>query len=332
METLKDAIRQTLFHAGVPAVMRLGRRLRGEHRATILMYHKVSVQSAPLFGRSVRPDVFERQIRALKRAYRVVDLLELADSDGLRHVGQEVVVVTFDDGYRSNYTEAFPILKAYGVPATIFLATDYMDTQRILPHDQLAGILYRSARIPAPRDLQGEGFSSEIVDMVMKFFHSDTGKLRSLFSLEGRFKAMPVVERDLALERLARVCDVPSWREGSDRVMLSWDEVREMSKQGISFGSHTRSHPVLSLLSLSEIRTEIAESRERIESEIQKPITTFAYPYGKPEDYPKEMTGLLRQEGYRLACNTTMGAERLPILSPFDLKRRGGPLAPYLFL
>jgi peptidoglycan/xylan/chitin deacetylase (PgdA/CDA1 family) len=102
--------------------------------------------------------------------------------------------------------------------------------------------------------------------------------------------------------------------------------------QGISFGSHTMSHPVLSAIPIPEARKEIVKSKRVIEEQIQKPVTTFAYPYGKNEDYSDEVTKVLIDEGFEYACTATVGYEQFPLKAPLALKRRGVPPHPHLFL
>jgi len=114
--------------------------------------------------------------------------------------------------------------------------------------------------------------------------------------------------------------------------MLSWDEVREMSTNGISFGAHTVNHPVLADISLEEARREILESKKTIENKIQKTVKTFAYPYGKDKDYSVDVTKIVEELGFDYACSTIRGYEQFPMKNYFNLKRRGVPIAPHLFL
>lgn len=111
----------------------------------ILMYHKVSDEDLFL---SIPPNVFEAQMAYVSRHYHVMGLAECIDR--LR-AGQPIppraVVVTFDDGYADNYTHAYPVLKRYGVPATIFVTAEYMGTNRRLPHDEGVGVRSGNGRL-----------------------------------------------------------------------------------------------------------------------------------------------------------------------------------------
>lgn len=303
-------------------------------RVFILLYHKVDYNAAPFFGAAVRPDVFEKQIRFLKRYYKIVDLADLNQLEQLdRTSPSDLIVITFDDGYRNNYRYAAPILKKYDVPATIFLATDYIVNNRLLWYDKLSWILYKAVNLPDSRRLMKFELSQEIIGEVERFLAADSfGRVSILRSLVALLKAYSAQEREEVIKRLAEACRVNTWPGDEDRPMLSWEEVREMSKHGISFGSHTMSHPVLSTISTSEVRKEIVESKKVIEDQIQKPVTTFAYPYGKYTDYTDEVTKVLFDEGFEYACTTTVGYEQFPVATQLKLKRRGVPTHPYLFL
>jgi len=91
----------------------------------ILMYHNID-DNAHLSKLSVTPESFKRQMKFLKRHnYNVVSLDEMVElvSSGKR-VPRNTVAITFDDGYENNFTNAFPVLKNLGLPATIFIPPD----------------------------------------------------------------------------------------------------------------------------------------------------------------------------------------------------------------
>ncbi|MEX0716240.1 MAG: polysaccharide deacetylase family protein, partial [Planctomycetaceae bacterium] len=105
----------------------------------ILMYHRVTdaVPDAPFPTWNVTPRRFRSQMRGLiARGYRPLhlrDVLKLCAAG--RPIPRRSFVVTFDDGYENNYTDAYPILREIGVPATIFLATAYLDGRTPFPND-----------------------------------------------------------------------------------------------------------------------------------------------------------------------------------------------------
>jgi peptidoglycan/xylan/chitin deacetylase (PgdA/CDA1 family) len=90
------------------------------------------------------------------------------------------------------------------------------------------------------------------------------------------------------------------------RACMTWDEVRESQRAGIEFGSHTVNHPKLYDLNLSQLRTELKDSKDKLEHELGRPIGTFAYPYAFPSAdraFVKVFVETLQETGY--ACNVT---------------------------
>src|SRR5262249_51726647 len=105
-------------------------------RFQILGYHKVSPDPHPFFA-PVAPEVFEKHMQFLQRCYSVMSLQELVNRATRGDVPERAVAITFDDGYRDNYEYAFPILKKYRLPATIFVATGAIGTGELIWHDRV---------------------------------------------------------------------------------------------------------------------------------------------------------------------------------------------------
>jgi len=199
------------------------------------MYHSISDHkesgSHPYYHINTSPSVFSEHMRFLSdHNYTVVDLKDLKNCfDTNNKPLNKFAVITFDDGYRDFYTNAFPILQKYHFPATVFLPTDFINEDRVT------------------------------------------------------FKG---------------------------RECLAWSEVRESHKKGISFGSHTLSHPELYRLSWEMVRQELLDSRLRIEDDLHTPVTNFCYPYAFPQEdqdfvlrFKQELVG----QGYHFAVNTVIG-------------------------
>jgi hypothetical protein len=92
--------------------------------------------------------------------------------------------------------------------------------------------------------------------------------------------------------------------------VLTWDEVRAMAKQGFEFGSHTLSHPILTGLSPTRARRELAESRDRLQDELNEPIRTLAYPNGTSADFNPEIEAMAKSCGYAVAFTLVPGPAR----------------------
>ena len=92
---------------------------------------------------------------------------------------------------------------------------------------------------------------------------------------------------------------------------LTWDQIREMSNNGCSFGSHTVSHISLGKLSNSQIQYELETSKTRIEMELGKNVTGFAYPYGTYRDFNPKIERLVEEAGYSWAVSTLSGVNKV---------------------
>jgi peptidoglycan/xylan/chitin deacetylase (PgdA/CDA1 family) len=202
---------------------------------SVLTFHAIDARPSVI---SFSPTLFEWSIALLhERGYRTLSLTDLCVfMDRGAAPPERSIVITFDDGYQSVYSQAFPVLQRYGMTATVFLATGKDRTDR-LP------------------------------------------------SMEGR-------------------------------PMLSWDEIGEMHRGGITFGAHTLTHPDLTRLHLNQIEAEIIGSKERIEEALGTPVDTFAYPFGRYDERCREFVS----HHFRCACSDRLGLCR-PDSDPYAMER-----------
>lgn len=334
INSLKRLLRPVLFFGGFPFLKIAYRRVVSHSRIFILMYHRVDYQTAPLFEIVVPPPIFEKQINFLRQHYEIIDFSDLKEIRNRRTIERDLVVLTFDDGYRDNYTHAFPVLRKYDVPATVFLATGYIGTDKLLWYDKLAWMFHANVSIQELKNLIRGQLLPELTKDVDRF-HSlqEDEQSKILRSIAARIRTLSPAARDVFINRLTEIWESRSVPSNGTRAMLNWEEVKEMSSSSISFGCHTRSHPFLSSLSEQQARREIFESKLLIESHIKKPVTVFAYPYGKAEDYRSGyIFSTLKDSGFEYACSTRRGSESFPIDHPLELRRRGVAPHPYLFL
>lgn len=296
--------------------------LTGRPCATILMYHSISEPSSDRIHRSivVSPATFEFQMAYLASRAKVIPLEEYVvarrEGTSLEHSS---VIITFDDGYKDNFTNAFPVLAKYGLPATFFVSTEYIGTGRVKWEDRLNAMVRRSPAAavsvkveptgePVQFDLTGEAQRGKAVNRM----------IRTLGGLPSSARRQALEQLDQQLEEAV---DFP---KGED-LMLSWDEIREMAVvPGISFGAHGASHCRLSQLSSEAIDGEIGGSKREIEREIQAPVSHFSYPYGEPSDFDQSSVEALKAHGFHCAITTVYGTNDTRT-DPFRLKRIGVP-------
>jgi peptidoglycan/xylan/chitin deacetylase (PgdA/CDA1 family) len=238
--------------------------------------------------------VFRRQMEALRRHFTVLPLTELAERARLRELPKNGLAVTFDDGYRDNYTNAFPVLRELGLSATIFLTTDALDDNSLLWHDRVFDAFQRTRKAEARA---------------------------SLATVLARLRRSSPEERNRRIESLLEELAIepgvpPGWEK------LTWQQVREMASHGISFGAHTLDHPILTFVSEEEARRQIRESKKRIEAKLGSPVTMFAYPNGTASDFDRSTQRIVEEEGLALAVTTVSGAND-ESTDPYSLRRTG---------
>jgi len=221
-----------------------------ELRIPILMYHSISNEKIknvhPYYETNTTPKIFADHMKFLfENDYSVISLLDAVkifnrnnnclkknfyNKIGNKSTNRRInyAVITFDDGFRDFYTDAFPILQEYGFSATVFLPTLYVD--------------------------------SDI-----------------------RFKS---------------------------KECLTWSQVIELSRKGISFGSHTVNHLELYRLGKMEIEYELKNSKEKIDSVLGKQIESFSYPFAFPDQdnqFITFMKEMLQKCRYKNGVTTRIG-------------------------
>ena len=268
-----------------------------QSRFLVLCYHGVVTRSRAedRFGyhNSVTPKEFSSQLEYLGARYRFVGLDGLeAWSQGERTT-KPPVLITFDDGYRNNLTLAAPVLRRYGAPALFFLTTSHIGTTDLLwTQETLLRILSGPGIVLDP--LPGWPGGPLPADLA--------ARRESALSITEALKKIPdpVRRQHLSALRTAMPLDSSLIDHELDD-FLSWDEARELVRQGFEIGSHTETHPVLSRLASDALRQELAGSRQRLETELACPIRSIAFPNGSPEDYNPEVMEACRQNGYPFA-------------------------------
>jgi len=201
------------------------------------------------------------------------------------------------------HDHAFPILKARGLPATVYLASGYVDTNRTFAQVELYHLLRLalSGRRPANRnELSGDVMEVQAASAVDEIISKRSA--REIAELIGRLK-----------DGLGASDPVPRGWEA-----LTWDQVRRMSEAGIDFGAHTVEHVVLTHESEESIEREIEGSKREIEKHIGRPVQDFAYPNGY---YDERIVAALRRHGFRSAVTTEDLPNRVGS-DPFRLRRK----------
>jgi peptidoglycan/xylan/chitin deacetylase (PgdA/CDA1 family) len=200
-------------------------------KAIILMYHNIDMppKGVRIPNLYVTPKMFRFQMWYLKKAgFKVMSLSDLLASVAAGNQTENVVTITFDDGYQDYYKNAYPILKSFQYPSTVYVVSDL------------------------------------------------TGNINT-WDFE---------------------------KENITKPLMDWDMIREMSSLGVEIGSHTRSHPQLSMLAGEALQKELRGSKKILEEQLDRKVEHFCYPYGDLNELVKEE---VKKAGYRSAVTTRRG-------------------------
>jgi peptidoglycan/xylan/chitin deacetylase (PgdA/CDA1 family) len=220
-----------------------------------------------------------------------------------------------DDGYRSNYVLAFPVLQRLGARASIFVTTSFVDEGMPLWPDRLGWAVEKLPQATGEIEVAGERVPLDL--------RTDASRLTALRDLTRHFKQLPQASIETVLEELEhragsalRAANAPPWCEP-----LRWDEIRTMQASGlVEIGNHTWRHRILSRCTPQEEREEIERAHRSIESNLGSGTDLFCYPNGTPGDYDEDTKSQLRALGYLCSPTTSMGINT-PQTDLFELRR-----------
>jgi len=239
--------------AGNDSVFNLFRYIN-RNNLLIIYYHRVikkdELVNVKVKDMCVSINDFDAQMRFLSKYYKPVGEEEILTPIQKGGISKHSVWVTFDDGYKDNYINAYPILRKYKIPATFFITTGYIN-KKVTPYDLFIG--------------------------------------------------------------------------NADLLFMSWNEIKELSRNGFSIGAHTVHHKILSTLSKKEMADEISNSKHEIEKRLGIKVSSFAYPVGKSSHYNLETcVAIMKEYGFKLAVTTIGGANNLISgANLFNLRRMG---------
>ncbi len=242
----------------------------------------------------VLDSVFEMQMRFLKEHFHVLSFTDLLDlwKEGGWNKTRRYCVITFGDGWRDNYVNAYPILKTLNLPATIFLTTSLIGTNHWFWPERIGYILKHLCL----------GSSLQKVQKILQRYTSiSCNDIEDIDSIITKCKGLGEEEIERLIDELKRVSglEIPATRQ-----LLNWDEIREMSSDNISFGSHTCTHKILTNCPVDVVSREVSESLQMIRDAGINSVPIFCYPNGS---YSRETGELVKKAGYMAAVTTPPG-------------------------
>lgn len=286
---------------------------------SILIYHRVLARPDPLFPGEVDRALFERQLRLLKRFYTVLPLPVAVQRLGDGSLPPRAACITFDDGYADNAEHALPLLLQYGLHATFFIATGYLN----------GGQMWNDRVIDAVRQSPGATLDLRDLGLDCLPLASLAQRRAAIGHVLGKLKYLPFEQR----QRLA--VEIRRRAGGAMRTivpaMLTTFQLQRLHAAGMAIGAHTVSHPILAALSDRAARNDIANGKRELEQLLQTRVSLFAYPNGKAgRDYGPAHVAIVKSLGFSAALATDWGAARpgagldlfqLPRFTPWDRGR-----------
>jgi peptidoglycan/xylan/chitin deacetylase (PgdA/CDA1 family) len=268
------------------------------------MYHRIADEPVDNWGLAVSPAHFEEQLQVLRRTRRPFPLTDFVRNFMAGTLPQNAIALTFDDGYVDNLVAGKPRLVAADVPATVFLATGFLDRPREFWWDELARLILVEN---GPRNFEVaiRGVSMHI-DLATDSPTRAVSLARRQAALRPIWEAIRLLEddeRELIMAEL-RSNFVRGSHASQGRAMTR-QEILALASDGlITIGAHTVTHPVLSKLETAACHREVTESKLACEALIGAPVAGFAYPYG---DLNTKARKAVVAAGFSFACSTRHG-------------------------
>jgi peptidoglycan/xylan/chitin deacetylase (PgdA/CDA1 family) len=289
------------YHLGGPIVWDLLHR----ERVKILMYHGIPSREdfegvANYYGYNIPVQEFEQHLLYLTRHCNVISLRDLLAKRGLSRTKTNVVL-TFDDGYENNYTNAFQLLVRYNLPAIFALPTAFIFNREPLWNDVIEYTVNHSQK--ACMSIQWDGAHHEFS------LEDFLGRLALYNWLMRECVRVDPMRRDAlidrAVEELGGVSMLTDLLQHEDYRPLTKQQIWQMARSGlVEFASHSVHHYLLSKLDVKRKRVELKESKHQIEAVTGLSCTMFCVPGGA---YDSEMLEEAFQAGYECVLTSDFG-------------------------
>lgn len=306
------------------------------HNALILLYHRVAELPSDPWSLAVSPRHFAEHLAILQQFTRPLRLRQLLPALQTNRLPERSVVVTFDDGYADNLHNAKPLLEQYGIPTTIFITSGAIGKQQEYWWDQLDKVFLQPGSLPARLQLEINGVTHAWELGEAAFYSTDDARrfrcwraLRDTppsprhaiyLAVWQLLHAVPTAERDRALRSLLAWAGADPRSRPTHRTLDQHEVVTLAAGDQIEIGAHTVTHTALSALTIAGQRDEIQRSKAQLEELVDRPVTTFTYPYGKRSDYTSQTVAMVRAAGFACACSNMNGGIGRSV-DPFQLPR-----------
>ena len=265
---------------------------------TILLYHGVTNYKPIGVENFSRKHIFscdfENQMIYLKKNYKLIsmdELVSLYKNSYLIDKDVNYAAVTFDDGFKNNFSTAAPILNKYKIPTMFYITTGLIGTKNLFWVDKIENYVNKANvnSFKLKLNLNYINFSIE----------NSKQKIKTIKKIKSYCKLISRKDKDRIINELKKVT---KYRHSKKIIknyeILNWNEIRLMSKNKLfSFGAHTVDHEILSYLSKSEMISQIKKSVSTLSNKLNLNVKHFSYPEGQKIHYNQAAIKFLKKIG-----------------------------------
>lgn len=290
-------------------------------RLSVFYFHRTLAEPDPLLPSEPDARIFDHILGWIGSQFRVLDPLEACERlyDGA--LPSRPAIITFDDGYRDNFTVALPILQRHRMQAAFFVATGFLD----------GGTMFNDRVIEAVRraeegSLALAGAEGDDIHLPVR---SDSERRVAIDTILTAVKHLPQPLREERVAQLERNAGITGCTTSSEPKMMDSDQVLGLHRSGMRVGGHTRTHPILVKMDDAAARAEIDGGLEDLAGIIGERPSLFAYPNGRRAlDFDARHAAMLQESGVRFSFTTHSGTAtreaskwELPRFTPWDRTR-----------
>ncbi len=297
---------------GTLRLLQYPRHEAGNHLA-VLAYHRVDEVNSSLSQRlyydlvSATPKQFDEQMRLIAACFNPVSAEDVLNAlHGGKPLPAQAVLVTVDDGYRDFKEIIFPIAKKYGVQPVLFVPTAYVGE----------GVFWW--------DLLYNAINNTTLTQIDTFIGNFTlqTKAAKLSAFDALANQVRMQSFDKARFEIEKLCsEITPEDKLNVSYTLNWDELRVLSREGVTIAPHTHNHPILSHIPIEKARNEIRTSMNLIKQQIGQLLPVFAYPDGRDYAVNNELAAVLKEERVDIAFTMSDRISRIKQDNPYFFPR-----------
>ena len=289
---MKKILLKTFYNLG--AFTPFHRTTRG--KILILTYHRFSREKNPL---KTSAGEFAAHLEYLKKHNRVLSLSEAAElmASG-KPVPRGATVITIDDGYADACEIAFPLLRKFNFPATLYAVTDFLDEKLWIWTDLMRFVLSETSKDFVSVEFEnGEKIEAKLSDAQQR--------LATASRANSRLKKLPNEQKNAKINEIAETLSVkiPALPT-AEYAPVSWAQAREMDANNLCVESHTVTHPILTNINQAQLERELQDSKKRLENVLDRAVENFCYPNGSLDE---NVWKAVENAGYKSAVTTDYG-------------------------